>query len=173
MKPTPLLLLCLLSFAAAAQPIYRCESASGQVSFQDRACSAQPAEPAVQTASATFASFDTPSYLPGGWTDWQRVQRRRQAKIESREEAARTQMLLQPASDRRAAEYAQSNQRCQTAKRVASLCGFVGPTFSCNEKGFQAEPLTETSTPAPSEVVDHGSAFKREQCALQVTRGRF
>ncbi len=170
-------------FSASAQAqIHRCESSDGQISYQDVACPEQAPEQApapVADAASMEVSYmeppsyvDPPSYLPGGWTRQQRRARRHEAKMESRQEAARTRILLQPASDRRAAQYAEASHRCQVAKRVAALCG-TDAAFTCTSKGFRSEPVAEADAPARPEIVDHASAFSRSQCALQATRGRY
>src|ERR1044071_6679372 len=141
MKAAPILLCLFLSAAAQAQD-------QGQM-----------------------ALFDDPAYRDGGWTTQQRKQRRREAKIEYRADDARTRSLLQPANERRHAEYALNKHRCLVAVQIAALCGSTGRAFSCDEKGFRAEPLAE-GAPAATGLADARHDIRRQQCALQLTRGR-
>lgn len=166
MKCASALLLTIFSATVYAQPVYRCEGGSGQIVFQDRACTEQPA----QATTLDVAIFEARDYGQGGWTDEQRRQRRIQAKDEGRAETLRVRMLQKPANDRKAAEYAENHLRCQNAMRIAALCGKFAGKFSCDEKGFRPEPVRDISAPRPG-VVDNGSAFKMDQCALQAARG--
>src|ERR1044071_1356953 len=143
MKAAPVLLWSILSFAAYAQD------------------------------HAEMPLFVGPADRQGGWTSQQRWQRRREAKLEFRADDARTRSLLQPANERRHAEYARNNHRCLIAVQIAALCGANGRAFSCDEKGFRAEPVADAGAPAPTGAADRGHTFKREQCALQLTRGHY
>src|SRR6476646_6657697 len=120
MKPTPLLFLLIFCAAAHAQPIYRCIDGAGRLAFQDHACAAQQVAP---PPSVHVAYADESGGTQGGWTNQQRWQRRRQAKVEWRAESLRVGQLRQPESDRRAASYASSNHRCMLVQQIASLCG--------------------------------------------------
>lgn len=173
MKPTLVFLLLIAATAADAQPIYRCINSAGQLAFQDVPCAEPPAAAARPPAAQVHVAYsDESGYTQGGWTNQQRWQRRREAKLEWRAEALRVGQLLQPASDLKAASYASSNQRCHQALQIAALCGTASRPFSCDAKGFHYDPSAETSAPGISGAVDHQSAFQRQQCALQMTRGR-
>lgn len=165
MKYAAVLLLTIFSATVYAQPVYRCETGPGQIAYQDQPC----AEPA-QATTADVAIFEARDYGQGGWSDEQRRQRRIQARSEARTETMRVRMLQKPANDRKAAEYAENHLRCQNAMRIAALCGKFAGRFSCDEKGFRPEPVRDISAPR-LDVVDNGSAFKMEQCALQAAKG--
>ena len=183
MRRALVLLLTTFSAIAYAQPVYRCENSSGKVVFQDLACAepsasfgedqSQPTGQAQPDAAVDMASFNVDVREgDGGWTYQQRMARRRQAKLEERAEALRRRSMLTPSIDRGAADYAENSRRCRNAVQVASLCGSRARTFSCDDKGFRAESLTDVSAQSPSATSDNGGAFKMEQCALQAARGR-
>lgn len=181
MKSAPVLLLTVFSAMAYAEPIYRCESSSGMLSFQDRICLEQPGEggpnqsqPAGQVPPAVpadMAYFEAGEGGLRGSTYQQRAPQRLQARLSVRAQALHMRMLLKPANDRREAQYAKNRHRCQNAMRVAALCGKFAGRFSCDEQGFRPESIVEVSLPKPS-VTDNGSAFKMEQCAMQAMKGR-
>jgi hypothetical protein len=168
MKLTPvLLLLSLISVAVQAQPIFRCQDASGQPAFQDRACVEQPAVQAEPARAQQVAYHDMTGETQGGWTNQQRRQRRHQAKAEWRLESVRIRPLLQPERDRKSAEYASSHRRCQLAQRAATMCGSNARAFTCDEKGFHTDPFEMP----PPQVTDNGRLLQMRQCTLQVSRG--
>lgn len=94
--------------------------------------------------------------------------RRMQAAVESRAIAARVQERQQRADARDAARHEENRQRCETALRVAKLCGQHGGTFYCDAKGFRAIPEAQRARAAP---LDNQRKFEMHQCARRAAQG--
>ena len=77
----------------------------------------------------------------------------------------RVQRNLGISRDRDEARYAENRRRCQTALRVAELCGKFAGTFFCDEKGFQ--PITVLVKQART---DNGGRYKMARCALEAAK---
>ena len=79
----------------------------------------------------------------------------------------RVERNLGIARDRDEVRYAENRRRCQTALRVAELCGKFAGTFFCDEKGFQ--PITVQALIEPARVANR-DRYKMERCALDVLK---
>ena len=89
---------------------------------------------------------------------------------QAHDETSSRRIFQKISGDRRITQYATNQRRCQNAMRIAALCGKFAGMFSCDEKGFRHEESTPVGALKPA-AINHGSAFKMEQCALQATTG--
>lgn len=87
-----------------------------------------------------------------------------QANPAQMELSLRSEEFLKVSNDRQAARYAENRQRCQTALKVAELCGKFAGKFSCDEKGFK--PISGGAAIKPV-VLD---TYKMELCAVQAAK---
>lgn len=184
MKYTLALLSTLLCSGAQAQTIHRCDAGAGTIAYQDRPCQVVAAldanMPVATDVMVLGGAFEDPIYAQREHEyralEVQQRQQRRQwrqgAKLKNQAESARVQGLLQSLSDTKAAKYAESRDRCESAMQVAALCGKYAGMFSCNDKGFRRS-ISTVSTPAAAFTGNgNGAAFNVEQCALQASKGR-
>lgn len=175
MKYALALLLSTLGAIAYAQPVYRCVDRLGHIAYQDKLCTQQLGEGSTDPVRPKISPVQNSSIeqTDTGTSDWnqqQRKQQRLQATVKTHAETVRVRMLLQTLNDQKTTEYAENHRRCEKAKRVATLCGKYSGMFSCDEKGFRRESITEVSTLKPA-IFDNGSAYEIEQCLLRAANG--
>lgn len=148
MKCALVLLLTACGGVANAQPVYRCEVGFGQVAYQDSPCTQPPED------------NDTGYYA-----------RPLRVRFETHAEASRVQVALKHLNDHKTDQYAENRRSCEAAARIAALCGNFGRRFSCDEKGFRPESVTQAKA-AKVAGIDDRNAYKIEQCALRAAMGR-
>lgn len=183
MKYVLVLLLGTFNAVAYAQPIYHCVDHHGHAAYQSNPCApaalpgiSSPNQVEPQTASGQFATLDKTSFTHPDDTinesdrQLHKLQRIR-ATSKAHAETLRVRMLLQTVDDQKTGEYAENQHRCHKAKRVAVLCGKFSDNFSCDDKGFRRESITEIVAPGTA-VVDNERSYKIEQCVLQASIGQ-
>lgn len=179
MKYALALSLTVFGAVANAQPIHRCEYSPGHVVYQDKLCMEPSAiDNAAQTQMSepvtTHLSLDKPSFTSpeDGHSSWSRQQRKKHLQTMVKTRTETLHQLPQPLNDLKTAEYADNHRRCEKAMRVAAICGKFSGGFSCDEKGFRHEPITEDIA-IKSAAMDNGNVFMIEQCALRAANGGF
>lgn len=157
----PLLAFCTLAFA---QPYYRCDNGSGVLVLQDRPClQLTQGSPGGSAAAYDLAMAERQV----GMEQYQAQQRALEAAA-TRVENQRVQLLLKGSGERRSAQYGQNRRRCETAMRIAALCGKFAGRFSCGDQGFRLLPgVAATGEATGGERQD----YMVNQCALRAAMG--
>lgn len=157
----PLLAFCTLAFA---QPYYRCDNGSGVLVLQDRPC----VQMTQGSPGGSAASYDLAMAERQIGLEQLQAQQRAQEAAADKLESQRIRQLLKGSGERRSAQHGENRRRCETALRVAELCGKFAGRFSCDDQGFRLLPgAVATGEFAGGERQD----YMVNQCALRAAMG--
>jgi len=152
------LLLLMSSSLAEAEAINRCVDRQGQLSFQNQPCASN------QIEADRFQSENSQTM--------ERLQQksvyRPQAGIDDHFVSRREQMPLQTLDASETALDIDNQNRCQSALRVAQMCGKHAGMFTCGEHGFQHEGAA-TAVNMKSSMTKSVSAVKMQECEQQLS----
>lgn len=161
----PLLAFCTL---ALSQPFHRCDRGSGVLVLQDRPCvQLTQGSPGGSAAAYDLAQAERQAGMDRLQAQ-QRAQEAAAAAAAAAAENQRVRLLLKGSGERRSAQHGQNRRRCETAMRIASLCGKFAGRFSCDDQGFRLLPGVVA-------VGESGGGARQDymvnQCALRAAMG--